>query len=266
MLYQKAFCCLMLTFFTDKVLTQLSFVYLMKGSITKQKHAGTQRFIAFVSLTLAAFRLKKKAKDLRKRCRFCQRFKNLIASFSINPSWVSSGKVKDGEISNMFQMILLLNRAENLLICIKWNSQEEVCVCVRISHNKGELGISRPGGSRYCTCNPQVSIWRHTHTHTHTDTHIFSLLLNLSIRHSVVPTKWKVFKSGSKSEINNYRPISILPVISKITEKWVAKQLVEHLSNGYTALHPMQFGFRTHHSTESAISMFVEKTKCLLDR
>lgn len=28
----------------------------------------------------------------------------------------------------------------------------------------------------------------------------------------------------------------------------------------------MQFGFRAHHSTESAITMFVEKTKCLLDR
>lgn len=71
----------MLTFFTDKVLTQLSFVYLMKGSITKQKHAGTQGFIAFVSLTLAAFRLKKKAKDLRKRCRFCQRESDRLLFF-----------------------------------------------------------------------------------------------------------------------------------------------------------------------------------------
>ena len=97
-------------------------------------------------------------------------------------------------------------------------------------------------------------------------------LVNLSNSYSVVPTNWKVsvvvpiLKSGSKSEINNCRPISIFPVVSKIKEKWVAKQLVEHLNNGYTALHPMQFGFRSHHSTESAIRMFVEKTKCLLDR
>lgn len=97
-------------------------------------------------------------------------------------------------------------------------------------------------------------------------------LLNISIRHSVVPTNWKVsvvtpiFKSGSKSELNNYRPISILPVLSKIIEKWVATKLIEHLNRGPTTLHPMQFGFRAHHSTESAMTMFMERTKCLLDR
>ncbi len=97
-------------------------------------------------------------------------------------------------------------------------------------------------------------------------------LVNLSIKHSVVPSVWKVsavnpiFKSGRRSDINNYRPISLLPVVSKIIEKWVVKQLIEHLNNSYTAVHPMQFGFRAHHSTETAITMFVEKTKCLLDR
>lgn len=64
----------------------------------------------------------------------------------------------------------------------------------------------------------------------------------------------------------NYWPISILPVISKVAEKWVAKLFIEHLNKGYTPLHPMQFGFRAHHSTESANCVFLEKVKCLLDK
>ena len=33
-----------------------------------------------------------------------------------------------------------------------------------------------------------------------------------------------LFKSGAKDEISNYRPISILPTVSKLIEKWVASQ------------------------------------------
>lgn len=64
----------------------------------------------------------------------------------------------------------------------------------------------------------------------------------------------------------NYRPISILPTVSKIAEKWVASLLVEHLNKGDTPLHPMQFGFHAHHSTETALCTFTEKVKGLLDK
>ena len=39
-----------------------------------------------------------------------------------------------------------------------------------------------------------------------------------------------IFKSGSMAEIDNYRPISILPTLSKILEKMVHKQLI-NISN-----------------------------------
>lgn len=97
-------------------------------------------------------------------------------------------------------------------------------------------------------------------------------LVNLSLRHAVVPSVWKVaavtpiFKSGKKSDMSNYRPISILPIISKIAEKWVAQLLVEHLNKDHPLLHPMQFGFRAFHSTETAMCVLVEKIKGLLDR
>lgn len=86
--------------------------------------------------------------------------------------------------------------------------------------------------------------------------------VNLSIRHSVVPSSWKVaivnpiFKSGSRTDMNNYRPINILPITSKIIEKCVLTQLTEHLNRGHTPLHPAEFGFQEHHSTGSAINLF----------
>lgn len=87
-----------------------------------------------------------------------------------------------------------------------------------------------------------------------------------------MPSSWKiarvtpVFKSGNNTKSENYRPISILPVISKIAEKWVAAQLTQHLNNSETSLHPMQFGFRKHHSTETATFYFLENLKDLLDK
>jgi len=38
--------------------------------------------------------------------------------------------------------------------------------------------------------------------------------------------------------------ISIVPIISKVAEKWVSNLLTNHLHKGINSLHPMQFGFR----------------------
>jgi len=56
-------------------------------------------------------------------------------------------------------------------------------------------------------------------------------ITNLSIRSGVFPDKWKVaivlpvYKDDIKSEASNYRPISILPIVSKIIEKIIFIQL-----------------------------------------
>ncbi len=98
-----------------------------------------------------------------------------------------------------------------------------------------------------------------------------TLMVNQSISQKAVPLSWKeaivihIFKSGSKTQVANYRPISILPIISKVAEKWIANQLIKHLNKGFTPLHRMQFGFRPNHSTETANCFLVEKIKCLLD-
>ena len=64
--------------------------------------------------------------------------------------------------------------------------------------------------------------------------HWLTLLICLWLE-ELVPRAWKrarvvpIFKSGDISSLNNYRPISILPIVSKIVERTVHKQLSEFL-------------------------------------
>ena len=57
-----------------------------------------------------------------------------------------------------------------------------------------------------------------------------------------------IFKNGSKSHLNNYRPLSVIPTVAKIFEKIIYDQLYQHLNeNGL--LNSGQSGFRSLHST-----------------
>ena len=72
---------------------------------------------------------------------------------------------------------------------------------------------------------------------------------NLCLRTCVFPNLLKIavvvpiFKSGEKNKFNNYRPISLLPVFSKILEKIIHSRLLDYL-NTNNILNPLQFGFR----------------------
>ena len=60
-----------------------------------------------------------------------------------------------------------------------------------------------------------------------------------------------LFKKGAPSLLTNYRPISLLPTISKNFEKIIHDQMYEYL-NDNNLLTEQQFGFRKLHSTEYA--------------
>ena len=89
-------------------------------------------------------------------------------------------------------------------------------------------------------------------------------LLNLSIRTGEFPRPWKcsritaLFKSGNRTSASNYRPISILPTLSKILEKAVYSQLYHYLTTN-DLLTKKQFGFRKGFSTESALTTFADE-------
>ena len=76
-----------------------------------------------------------------------------------------------------------------------------------------------------------------------------TLICNLSLQNGIFPDQLKVskvtpvFKSGKLNELNNYRPISILPSIGKIIEKVVSDQLYNYFE-GNNLINENQFGFR----------------------
>ena len=81
-------------------------------------------------------------------------------------------------------------------------------------------------------------------------TEIFSDVLKKS---NIVP----IFKKDDSSLLTNYRPISILPTISKIFERVIYNQLYEYF-NTNNWLVEEQYGFCTNHSTEYAAIKLVD--------
>ena len=83
-------------------------------------------------------------------------------------------------------------------------------------------------------------------------------ILNLSLSEGVFPDELKVakciplYKSGNKLLINNYRPVSILPIFSKFFERVMYKRLLSFI-NRNNLLYKYQFGFRQKHSTNMAL-------------
>ena len=73
-----------------------------------------------------------------------------------------------------------------------------------------------------------------------------------------------IFKSGSISELGNYRPIAVISPFSKVLERLVYDQLVSYLEKE-CLLYNFQFGFRKGYSTENAILETVEKLKSAVD-
>lgn len=74
-----------------------------------------------------------------------------------------------------------------------------------------------------------------------------------------------IFKSGNKSHPGNYRPISVLPVISKIFEKILYNRL-ETFLDSINFLYNKQYGFRRKSNTLSATIDLITKIKINIDQ
>ena len=89
-------------------------------------------------------------------------------------------------------------------------------------------------------------------------------ICNMSIETGQFPDKWKeakvtpLFKGGERDECSNYRPISVLPILSKIIEKHVFVHLYEFLQK-HELLVNSQFGFRKKQSCQTALLSLTEK-------
>ena len=97
-------------------------------------------------------------------------------------------------------------------------------------------------------------------------------LINFCIEKQTFPTKWKVGKvtpiyegQGNRDDKNNYRPTTVLPLLSKLLEKHICDHLCDFLEEN-ALLHRFQSGFRKFHSTETALIRLVDQLLLDLDK
>ena len=93
-------------------------------------------------------------------------------------------------------------------------------------------------------------------------------LFNETITKSVFPNNLKlvdvtpVFKKDDPFDKKYYRPVSVLPTISKIYEKLMQKQINNYITN---YLSPYLCGYRKGYNTQQALVSLIEKWKKILD-
>ena len=84
------------------------------------------------------------------------------------------------------------------------------------------------------------------------------MIINKSFQEGVFPDQMKsarvipIHKEGSKSDVGNYRPISLLTSFSKIFEKVMHCRLLKFLESN-NSLFEMQYGFRPGRSCEHVL-------------
>ena len=95
-------------------------------------------------------------------------------------------------------------------------------------------------------------------------------ITNQMLHTGVFPEQLKIskilplHKTNDKMSLTNYRPIALLPSISKIFECVLLEQLTNHFTDN-DLLSPQQYGFRAKHSTELAGLNLVDYLKYKLD-
>ena len=97
-----------------------------------------------------------------------------------------------------------------------------------------------------------------------------SIIINESITTCVFPDCLKlalvtpIYKKGDRNDPSNYRPISSLPILSKIFETALHQQLSTHLET-HNLLSNRQFGYRHHHSAEQLLVSLLQEWYTAID-
>jgi hypothetical protein len=92
---------------------------------------------------------------------------------------------------------------------------------------------------------------------------ILTIIFNASLKQQSVPDDWKtanitpIFKKGEKYRAENYRPVSLTCICSKLMEHVMASQLMSHLDK-HNILHSLQHGFRAKLSCETQLLEFAD--------
>ena len=95
-------------------------------------------------------------------------------------------------------------------------------------------------------------------------------IINLSIKQRTFPDNLKIAKvipickQGSRSLFDNYRPISVLPVLSRVFEKCIYNQLISYFASE-NIITPTQYGFKPGSTTVDCLDL-IEEISTSLDQ
>ena len=97
-----------------------------------------------------------------------------------------------------------------------------------------------------------------------------ALIINQMLYTGIFPNALKIsktiplFRKGDASNMSDYKPISLLPTISKVFEHVIYNQLYDYFNNN-NLLAEQQYGFCSHHSTELAAVKWVDYINIQMD-
>ena len=100
---------------------------------------------------------------------------------------------------------------------------------------------------------------------------VLASLFNNSLQSGVFPETWKrarvipIFKKGNKNDVNNYRPVSLLPCVSKVFEKLIFNHLFDYLRE-HSIITPKQSGFMPGDSCTNQLLLITHKILLELDK
>ena len=142
----------------------------------------------------------------------------------------------------------------------KWNS----VWCITLHRKIIELICCARGFLNVTKSRLNIRICQHCGVKTNTVTPSFYYVFNISLScnnsvRSFIGNLWRVLLLGSHLKkpgldllLKNYRPVSNLQYISKLTEKAVFQQMHSHM-NTNSLYAEFQSSYRQHHSTEAAL-------------
>ncbi len=145
--------------------------------------------------------------------------------------------------------VLMMNQAKNSLYTIFSQTPYET-----IDHSPGLDNIH----AKIIKCTYNLFLDQLTH------------ICNLSLMQGVFPNELKIarvvplYKADNNMLVNNYRPVSVLPVFSKILERLMYNRLYAFIIK-HDIFYKYQFGFQKGHSTNMALIVLVDKIMSALD-
>ncbi|CAK1583843.1 unnamed protein product [Parnassius mnemosyne] len=141
--------------------------------------------------------------------------------------------------------------------------EEEILTFIRGLKDNSAVGIDLISGK---------IIKRYANLLTSSITHICNLAISIGVFPRVFKTALikRIYKAGEKDCVNNYRPISILPDLSKVLERLINQRLIKFLEKN-TLISPPQYDFRSGRCTNDAVHELLNyivvnldgKKKCL---